>query len=563
MKRIAPLLGAMTAAFALSASAAEPQAEAPVTKLALFKNGLAAVVREIKIPGDGAFLVDEAITPVHGTVWFGAPDFGNFLLRTAVRERERDNVDPYANPVNSYLGKKVVVTLRSGENLIPLRGTVTRLTEARKKRTFQQDYSSRNRYNNYGGAPNVYYKNENGQDIVPESGFLTLKQDDGKFISIPVAQIVTVETEGVNAKIPVEKEVFLFQPKEGKKLTSPISMSYLTKGITWSPSYRFALAKNDKMRIYMASTLTNELEDFKNVEISLISGFPNVKFANVTSMLARGMTLQQFFSMIQSGEGSERYREASKSVLTQIALNSTDADAGDSANYNVASQGDAEDIQYFSAGRFSMKSGETLYLPLDDAETDYERIVSWDVPNCRDHWGRYDRNNYNVNGTDNPYGDLWDAIRFKNPFKTAMTSAPAEIEQNGRLLGQTISSWTNPGQQATLKITKALTVSGKIIENEEPSKRPAISLYGRKFMNPDVNGSVILHNYRKVPATAVVNLRFAGEFISAEGQPKVRTVANSGNYLSVNKINEISWEIKLAPGEERTVNFKYSVLIYY
>ena len=561
MKIITPVLGVITAAFALSAFAAEPKVEAPVTKLALFKNGVAAVVREIKPPAEKEFIVDETIVPIHGTVWFGAADFSNLLLRTALRERERENVNPYANPVNSYLGKKVVVTIRSGENLVPLRGVVTRLTDARKKRSFGTDYIQGNPY--YGNYnPNPVYPSgsvtSEGRDIIPESGYLTLKQDDGKLISIPVNQLVTVETDGVNSKIPVEREVFLFQVKDGKKLTSPLSMSYLTKGITWSPSYRFALEKDNKMRIFMASTLTNELDDFENVEISLISGFPNVKFANVTSMLARGMTLKEFFSMISASDNS--YSDSGYGAITQQRMVLHNAAPVDSPDYNVASQGDAEDIQYFQAGRFSMKSGETLYVPLDDAETDYERIVSWKVPDCRDNWGRSDRGNSNQV---NPYGDLWDAIRFKNPFRTAMTTAPAEIDQDGRLLGQTMSEWTNPGQEATLKITKALTVSGKIIENESPSNRPKVSIYGRNFMNPDVTGSVILHNYRKVPATVVVKLRFSGEFISAEGSPSVRAVADSGRGLSVNKLNELSWELKLAPGEERKLDYKYSVLVYY
>ncbi len=47
---------------------------APVKKVALFKNGLAAVVREIDFPDAGCYFLTDPVSPVHGTLWFTAPE---------------------------------------------------------------------------------------------------------------------------------------------------------------------------------------------------------------------------------------------------------------------------------------------------------------------------------------------------------------------------------------------------------------------------------------------------------------------------------------------------------
>src|SRR2546430_1518654 len=65
-------------ALALQASSASAQppdkdkegtAKSRIVSVALFKNGLAVVKREVTVPGAGAYRLDTAAEPVHGTFW--------------------------------------------------------------------------------------------------------------------------------------------------------------------------------------------------------------------------------------------------------------------------------------------------------------------------------------------------------------------------------------------------------------------------------------------------------------------------------------------------------------
>ena len=89
--------------------AAEPTAKAPVTRAALFKNGYALIIREVASAPADAFLLDESVTPVHGTLWF-AP--GDGLTVTGVKRLgDVPNRNPFADLAATYEGRKVTVTL--------------------------------------------------------------------------------------------------------------------------------------------------------------------------------------------------------------------------------------------------------------------------------------------------------------------------------------------------------------------------------------------------------------------------------------------------------------------
>ncbi|MPN23036.1 hypothetical protein SDC9_170421 [bioreactor metagenome] len=167
---------------------------------------------------------------------------------------------------------------------------------------------------------------------------------------------------------------------------------------------------------------------------------------------------------------------------------------------------------------------------------------------------------------DEPSGSLWDAVRFKNPLESPITTAPIEIVDGGKLLGQTTIKWVNPGEETLVRITKALTVSGIRSEYEAEDKggslkggREVINFAGYNYRKTSVDGEIKLRNFRSSPAKVIAKLQYSGEFISAEGEPKSRLL-ESGVY-SVNPRRELTWEFTLKPGEELTCKYKYSVMI--
>ena len=81
-----------------------------------------------------------------------------------------------------------------------------------------------------------------------------------------------------------------------------VYVSYLAHGLAWAPSYRVDISDPKSLQIEMSAVLRNEMADFADAEVSLISGFPSVEFANVSSPLHAQTAWTRFFQEL-AGRG--------------------------------------------------------------------------------------------------------------------------------------------------------------------------------------------------------------------------------------------------------------------
>jgi len=564
--RLLPYGMMVMAAVAGGAGAAEnePVGEAPVVSLALFKNGVASVMREVRPPAADAFLLVDKIEPAHGTLWCTAGD--NFRLKTVTRTFEKTLDTPPLNDIcQAYDGCKVVVTflaatsnalasstakgdgflvlLSAGEGKIPteITGTVVNPAAPEQSKTFSREYEE----NRWGWHPSYNDNSNRLRNVTPASTHLTLRLESGQRVAIPTGLIASIRSETINTTAQEVREVWRVEGAQ-----KPFVMGYLAKGAAWAPAYRLNLISGTKLSIVMSAIIRNEMAPFKDAEVNLISGFPNIEFANRTSLIVPGSTLASFFEGLSRPQGSGRNTITSQSMM-KVTLNSG---SGDYDLPAVPSEESSMDIHYRSIGKLSMDVGETLYLQLEQAEVvPYERVTEWKIPDRRDVYGRFVNNEGDI-------GEFWDMLCFRNPFKSPITTAPVEIADGAKLLGQSTVTWVNPGQGASVKVTKALSVVGSFNETEVDQQRPFVDWGGNRYRNPDVTGEFRVKNYRGDSAKISVRLQVSGEFLSASLDPTDRRILEAGAYAA-NKRQEMVWTLTLAPGAEQIVTYRYSILV--
>ena len=566
-------VGLAVAAGWVGAAENEPVAEAPITSLALFKNGVVSVMREVKPPAKGgAFLLTDKIEPAHGTLWCTAGD--GFRLTTVSRPLVKTLETPPLNDViQSYDGLKVTVTFLAatsnalasctakGKGLLALfpagggaavpteiTGTVVNLVAPEQAKNFSRDYGEEDRWRYSSRYYNDPRYNDPNNRL--RSSHLTLQLESGQHVSIPIGSIVGIQSGEINTTVKETREVWRVEGAD-----KPFVMTYLSKGATWAPAYRLNLIDDKQLAIAMSAVIRNEMAPFKNAAVNLISGFPNIEFANRMSLAVPGSTIASFFEgLSRPQDGGRRNAIMSQSVMS----NSYDPSRG-SDGYNLPSIPAEEasmDIHHRNIGKLTMDVGETLYLQLEEAKVPYERVVEWTIPDRRDVHGR-------IQNSDDRTGiaaDLWDTVCFRNPFKSPITTAPVEVMDGAKVLGQSTVTWVNPGQETSVKITKALSVAGSYAETEVDQKRPLINWGGHTYRNPDVAGELRVKNYRGIPAKVIVRLQVSGEYLSASVEPTSRRVLETGVYAA-NKRQELVWTLTLTPGEEQVVTYSYSVLV--
>src|SRR5262249_33728824 len=123
-----------------------------------------------------------------------------------------------------------------------------------------------------------------------------------------------VESEGPADRVKQRRPVLVLT---ADRLDGPatLTVTYLARGLAWAPSYRVDVSNPRTLTVEQAAVVKNELCDLRDVEVSLISGFPSVPFAHVLSPLSARTTWTRFFQ-----ELAQRPRELADSARNAVIV---------------------------------------------------------------------------------------------------------------------------------------------------------------------------------------------------------------------------------------------------
>ena len=553
-----------TAGHAAGTAEQEPD-NAPIVRLQLFKNGFGFVTREIAARDwKEPLVLKPAVNPRHGTLWF---DPAETVIRRTTRERTVEQQDAAAadapgyrpdwtSMTDVYEWKHVSLKRKDGS---ALSGVVV---GNRKPQTSEQPQPADAAIplSAYLSSSSIRYSSASPSKSPFGEGFLTLQLDDGGYVSVrqdDVAEIRAKDmSDGKSAPPPkrtVTEEIQVVEAPADHG--GPVRMRYLSEGVTWSPFYRVSLRDNGRLTINAAATILNDLEDFKDVSVELISGFPNMVFASTVSALSKGMTFQSFMNNL-ANPNSPSYLRSGDGVLSQsVFSNSAPAydNRPEAKQPSLWTTSGMDDMQYKSAGKLTMKKGDVLQLPIASKTAEFEYVTTWTAPMEK-------RFSFGENSGD---ATLWNCIRFRNPFDFALTTAPYEIEHNGEVLGQSTGTWFGSGDPATIKITKSMAVSASITQVESGNQNRyytetrGISEY--RYRNPDVTANIVLANRSPKEVKMSVESTFFGELIEADGNPaKVPQLTDNRTRNSKTKL---VWEVTVPASGRLELSYTYKVIL--
>ena len=587
-----------------SAKDAEKQKpdNAPIVKVSLYKNGFCFVTREIA-PRDWSapLVLTRSIAPRHGTLWFDYPTAR--LRRTTIEEYVTPDPAPVAkkNDAPGYRPEWTTMTDVFEWQQVTVRtkdgAKISGRVVGNQKPLPREDAQEMPAYEIMDELSSAYRSSSMPVRISSSSSvkarspfgasFLTLETEDGSFIAIRQSDVVEI-----NAKSLYEGDD-VPQPPEPKKIKQtreiqivsiptgvshrPIRMRYLTEGITWSPFYRLDLSEEKgkdgggKLTVSAAATVMNNYCEFENAEVEFISGFPSLDFASVVSAVAKKLPMSTFLqSLANPAAGTPNYiRNATSGILSQSVMSQSvlsnsvmsnarpvvqiDKDDDPDAPPSKWSSSGMEDVQYKSVGKLSMAKGDVLYLPVATEKADFEYVTTWSAP----LQGEF------AFGEQTPDTNVWSTIRFRNPFDFALTTAPYEIERDGKILGQSTGSWFGAGELASVKITHALGVSCTLSHYESGNRDRIFrvphpdSLPELRYRYPDVTAELTLVNRTGKDVKMCVDSVFFGDLLKADGEPS-KTVMSTDR--TMNSKNKLVWNVTVPANGKTTLAYTYKVI---
>ena len=342
-----------------------------------------------------------------------------------------------------------------------------------------------------------------------------------------------------------------------------LTATYLAKGITWAPSYMVDVSDADKARLSAKATIINEAANLDDVHVALITGFPNLRFADVLSPLALKENLAGFLQSL--GRGESRPEGVPPAVVTQNVMYQAGGFGGAMAarapsaapDYRAAAAGrTAEDLFLYPLENVRLEKGEVGCYPLFTESVPYKHIYQWEI---RDYLTEEDRYRQRGGEQRERPEEVWHSLRLENTTKVPWTTAPAATVQNSQILGQDILSYTPAGGETTLRITQAVSVKAEQTEVETVRERNAAQFYSRSYDLVSVEGKLSVKNFQEKLITLEITKRVSGEVKSSAPKADIEKIARG--LRGVNTSNVLTWTLELEPGQAEEITYAYDVYV--
>ncbi|NOY40974.1 MAG: DUF4139 domain-containing protein [Planctomycetes bacterium] len=532
-------------------------AELRIEKVSLFKNGLGFLSSTATLPENATSVrFGQIPAPSFGTFWVGYPkDLGVRKIVTSMEEFEAEvAVKNLGQLLKANVGRKVTLRTGAGDGNV-VKGTILTSFNQSEIPEPSSPYSMgvrlpQDRYGRpaYGAS---------------SANILLLKTDSGT-VALNVNSIVRADFEDgeANSSTSIKQK----RPSLRMELDSPsnreaISISYLARGVTWTPAYLIDLSDAETARFSARALIINELADFKDVRLELVTGFPNIKFGEVISPVAMSQNLAAFLQALATGR-SETARGRQHMLTQQRAMTNmavfSDLAAAPVPSYSTAAEGRvSEDLFLYPVKNFTLKKGETAWVPLFTAEMPYEHIYTWKIADSLDKDDRYRGNRERGDGE--IAEEVWHSCRLVNNLKMPLTTAATEFVTDGAFTGQDVCFYTAPGAKTTIRINRAMNLVAEEGEVEIERARNATKFHGYSYDLVKVRGELRLQSRLDKSVNVEVTKELSGNVL--ETSPNAKDVKTAKGLKKVNSRHVLTWQFALPSGKEQKLSYVYSVYI--
>jgi len=566
----------------LAVLAAAASADFKVSSVMVFKNGYGFVEEAGDVSlTEGWFDVPEVPQASFGLLWLGAAKEGLDVDR-AVTEVTDESVSADADTLDEIIvaneGATVHVTVSKSGGEDSYAGKLARPVFSQRNPQPYPGYPGPTSSFAVPGPtvppPPVPYSIEyvvldtdNGTVLVPRS-----RVQDITFESPPTrTRSETRQTAKMRARVVSDG-----RPAAGD---IPVTLTYMRKGISWLPSYGVMLGPEGKARVRLDGTLINDVADLEGSSVGLIVGVPNFILQDMLSPTSVRMTwegLSPYFS--QGGPpGGGGYSQLMVSQMANVAgprmgeggmMPGMGGPGPNPMEGFDTGSGAQEDLFVYSVKDVTLPRGGRGLFRVWDQDATYEDVY---LLTLEDDFATIQQ------AVSERISDLdlaralqrprvWHAARLTNTSDGPWTTGAAAISsvagaRAGVPVGQSLMTFTSPGQNVDLKLTVAPDVTAQRNEVEVKREINALRTWNREWNRVTLNGQIELTNSRSEPARVIVRRRLVGAFTEVS-EGGVQSVVATSAY-SVNPLSEVEWDLSVPAGGKTSVHFGYQVYVSY
>jgi hypothetical protein len=534
-------------------SAEPPAAELKTTAVAVFKNGIAFIVRQGDVTLDGGSgRISPIPSPTLGTLWIAPNDAGASLDEVVAYRYKvtgKRSLDSLAAVLSANAGRSVTVMYDQKE----ITGEIVGLRETEMPPGDQPPVPFPGA--SMGGGA---YAGVASARIVPE--YLLLKVDR-RLVALRLSAIsqASLPPDTVFEEEQQEERKALRFKLKGAGAHASLTMGSLEHGLGWTPSYMISLEDETTARVTMQAVLTDDAADLQDADVFFVVGVPNFAYAGTPSPMALQQTLLEF--MQAAGRRDSGLKSSySNAIMGQMPMSEMQKEGafGSAMTVEDLSGAPEEDLFLYSRVGVTLARGERATYNVFAGSVKYAHLYDWEVQDQPrvDAFG-----NVIQRGDDGADGagvsNIWHSIRLENSTSFPWTSAPAMVISGAHPVSQDTLPYTPKAATSNLKVTIATDLRSSH-EEREVARQPTIER--RRGYNYDlvtVEGTLKVKNFKSKDVRLAIGKTLRGDVEIASDEGKAVKLGEA--IQADNPMSRLTWELTLKAGAERVITYRYKI----
>jgi len=542
----------------------------PVKEITVFKDGHAFVLHEEKMPtdSDGNVTIDYLPRPIIGTFWAYSAD-ANARLTSVVSHKRIVPVNRTALTIPELIEGNIGAKVRITEGGLAAYESTILGVPARSTEEFSKT------------------EPPGSSEKLPERGSIVLLKFEGGVKAVPISRIQEV-TFLDEPKLQLAGDKFrdmmtlkLDWSRRKPQEHAEVGMVYVQRGIRWIPNYRIDIDGKGKATVKLQATIINELADVEDVKAHLVIGVPKLAFENTVDPISLQQTVAQLSSHFRPD--SQSAFAFSNAIMTQqAAMPARRVDVPVSGEMldlgpEVTGSGKNEDLYIFTLEHVTLKKGQRMVVPVAEYELKYKDIFVLDLPFGPPPEVRHNLNNQQQTELAKLYYSpkVMHKIRLNNDSEFPLTTAPAMILRQGRIIAQGMTTYTAVGASSDLELTAAVDISVEKLDRETDRIPDSVKWDGYSYARSNLTGTISLTNRRSDTVSLEIRRSVLGHIDSADHEGSIEHLGRHESgwmdpnslpfwwgwynwpywWYHFNAVGRVSWECELKP--EKTIDLEY------
>ena len=193
----------------------------------------------------------------------------------------------------------------------------------------------------------------------------------------------------------------------------------------------------------------------------------------------------------------------------------------------------SNDYTVYTKKDMTIRRGEKAIVTIFIKKIKYSHIYRWTPPDQMKHF-----------------------LVLHNDTDTSWTTGPYLAVNEGRPLSEDLLKYTPKGGRGEIPVTEAINIAHSKTETEIDRKIKAQNISGSYYLDlVTLAGKLTLRNYDTKTVEIAITAQVPGRPVSASDEGSIFT--NPDKLQLTERSGSLSWRIKLAPGQTKTLSYKY------